>query len=94
MGVGGQRHPPVVFCRGKRPGTHCTGGFVGPRTGLKASGLKKIPYARRVLKPELHNIALISVYHTHTHKYIYIYIYIYICVCLGIKPSNYRYPTH
>ena len=28
-GVGGQLHAP-----GKRPGTHCIGGWVGPRAGL------------------------------------------------------------
>ena len=30
MGVGGQRHAPAVLPPG-RPGTHCTGGWVGPR---------------------------------------------------------------
>jgi hypothetical protein len=31
MGVGGQRHSPAASTPGKRPGTHCTGGWVGPR---------------------------------------------------------------
>ena len=30
MGVGGQRHAPVAY-PWERPGTHCTGGWVGPR---------------------------------------------------------------
>ena len=30
----GQRHAPAVFYPRKRPGTHCTGGWVGPRAGL------------------------------------------------------------
>jgi hypothetical protein len=34
MGVCGQRHAPVALSPGKRPGTHCTGGWVGPRVGL------------------------------------------------------------
>ena len=34
MGVGGQRHAPAALTR-ERPGTHCTGGWVGPRTGLE-----------------------------------------------------------
>ena len=34
MGVGGQRHAPAAFTARKRPGTHCTGGWVGPRAGL------------------------------------------------------------
>jgi hypothetical protein len=31
MGVGGQRHAPAALLPGIRPGTHCTGGWVGPR---------------------------------------------------------------
>jgi hypothetical protein len=35
MGVSGQRHAPAaLYPRGKDPGTHCTGGWVGPRAGL------------------------------------------------------------
>jgi hypothetical protein len=30
MGVGGQRPAPAALPLGKRPGTHCTGGWVGP----------------------------------------------------------------
>jgi hypothetical protein len=29
-GVGGQCHDPAALLPGKRPGTHCTGGWVGP----------------------------------------------------------------
>ena len=32
-GVGGQRHAPAALPR-EMPGTHCIGGWVGPRTGL------------------------------------------------------------
>jgi hypothetical protein len=32
MGVGGQRHAPTALSPWKEPGTHCTGGSVGPRT--------------------------------------------------------------
>jgi len=38
MGVGGQRHAPAGLLPGKRPGTHCTGGCVGPRVGLAGYG--------------------------------------------------------
>jgi hypothetical protein len=31
--VGGQRHTPPALPR-ERPGTHCIGGWVGPRAGL------------------------------------------------------------
>ena len=34
MGVGGQHHAPAVLRPGKRPGTQCIEGWVGPRTGL------------------------------------------------------------
>ena len=33
-GVGGQRHAPAALPPGKKPGTHCIGGWVGPRAGL------------------------------------------------------------
>ena len=38
MGVGGQRHTPAALPQGKRPGTHCTGGWAGPRAGLDGCG--------------------------------------------------------
>jgi hypothetical protein len=35
MGVSGQHQAPAALTPGERtPGTHCTGGWVGPRTGL------------------------------------------------------------
>jgi hypothetical protein len=46
MGVSGQRHAPAaLYPRGKKPGTHCTGGWVGPRAGLdtEARGKKPLP---------------------------------------------------
>jgi hypothetical protein len=39
MGMVGQRHVPAALPLGKRPGTHCIGGWVGPRAGL--DGCKK-----------------------------------------------------
>jgi hypothetical protein len=32
--VSGQQHAPAVLYPRERPGTHCTGGWVGPRVGL------------------------------------------------------------
>jgi len=43
MGVGGQRHAPAALPPGKRPGTHCTGGWVGPRAGLDGCGKSRPP---------------------------------------------------
>ena len=34
MGVSGQQHAPATFYPRERPGTHFTGGWVGPRVGL------------------------------------------------------------
>ena len=32
--VGGQPHAPAALALGMRPGTNCTGGWVGPRAGM------------------------------------------------------------
>jgi hypothetical protein len=37
-GVGCQRHVPAALLPGKRNGTHCIGGWVGPRGGLDGCG--------------------------------------------------------
>jgi hypothetical protein len=43
MGVSGQRHVPAALCPGERThGTHCTGGWVGPRAGLDTEATGKI----------------------------------------------------
>jgi hypothetical protein len=38
MGVVGQGHAAIVLPQGKDPGTHCTGGWEGPRGGLDRCG--------------------------------------------------------
>ena len=43
MGVGGQRYAPAALPQGKRPGTHFTGGWVGPRAVLDACGKSRPP---------------------------------------------------
>jgi hypothetical protein len=43
MGVSGQRHAPAaLYPRGKDPGTHCIGGWVGPRADLDAEARRNI----------------------------------------------------
>jgi hypothetical protein len=43
MTVSGQRRAPAGLCPGERtPGTHCTGGWVGPRAGLDTEVTGKI----------------------------------------------------
>jgi len=36
--MSGQRHAPAALYPRERPGTHCTGGWVGPSTGLDRCG--------------------------------------------------------
>ena len=36
--MGGQRHTPAALPPGKRFGTHCIGGWVGPRADLDGCG--------------------------------------------------------
>jgi len=43
MGVGGQRHAPAALPPGKRPGSHFTGGCVGPRADLDGNGKSRPP---------------------------------------------------
>jgi hypothetical protein len=41
-GVGGQGQAPVILPQGKRPGTHCTGDWAGPRVGLDERGKSRL----------------------------------------------------
>ena len=50
MGVGGQRHAPAALLPRKRPSTHCTGGWLGPRVGLDGCG-KSRPHQDSILGP-------------------------------------------
>jgi hypothetical protein len=43
MKVGGQIHAAAALPPGKRPGTHCIGGLVGPRAGLDGCGKSRPP---------------------------------------------------
>jgi len=40
---GGQRHALAALPSGKRPGTHCIGGRVGPTPGLEEYGKPRSP---------------------------------------------------
>ena len=39
----GQRHAPAALYPQERPGTHSTGGWVGPRAGLDRCGIYRPP---------------------------------------------------
>jgi hypothetical protein len=53
MGVSGQRYTPAaLYPRGKDPpGTHYTGGWVGPRKGLDREAGEKNPFSLSGIKP-------------------------------------------
>jgi len=38
-----QQHDPAALYRQERPGTHCTGGWVGPRAGLDGQKISSPP---------------------------------------------------
>jgi hypothetical protein len=50
LDVGGQRHAPATLLSGKRPGTHCTEGWVGPRASLDGCG-KHRPHRDSIPRP-------------------------------------------
>jgi hypothetical protein len=53
MGVSGQSHAPAALYPGERtPGTHCTGGWVGPRAGLDTEVREKILCPCRESNPD------------------------------------------
>ena len=41
--VSGQQHAPAALYPLNRPGTHCTGGWVGPRAGLDGRKVSSPP---------------------------------------------------
>ena len=43
MWVAGHRHAPAALPPGKKPGTHCKEGWVGPRAGLDGCGISRPP---------------------------------------------------
>jgi len=42
-GVSGQQHAPAALYPWQRPGTRCTGGWVGPRVGLEGRKISSQP---------------------------------------------------
>ena len=53
MGIGWLTPRPGRFTPGRRPGTHCTGGWVGPRAGLDGCGKCSCPpgFDPRIFQP-------------------------------------------
>jgi hypothetical protein len=52
MGVSSQRHTlAALYPRERTPGTHCTGGWVGPSAGLDTEARGKILLPLPVIEP-------------------------------------------
>jgi len=51
--MSGQRHAPAALAPGKRPVTHCLGGWVGPRSGLDGCRKSRLPpgFDPRIVQP-------------------------------------------
>jgi hypothetical protein len=50
MKVGGQLDAPAALPPGKRPGTHCIGDWVGPRTEQESHSTKKLQWQAVLLR--------------------------------------------
>ena len=67
-GVSGQQHAPAAIYLRERPGTHFTGGRVGPRTGLDGRKISSPPRFDPGLSSHSQSLYRLS-YPAHTHKY-------------------------
>jgi len=54
--VSGQQHAPAALYPRKRPGTHFTGGWVGPRAGLDGQKISSPPGFDPGLSQKVNNI--------------------------------------
>jgi hypothetical protein len=57
MRVGGELHAPAALSPGKRPGSHCRGGWVGPRPLSSSSFYKAYSFNRNRSPPSLCNLS-------------------------------------
>jgi hypothetical protein len=61
MGMSGLRHAPAaLYPRVKDPGTHCTGGWVGPRAGLDTEARGKIISSLRGIEALSPSVGLLN----------------------------------
>jgi hypothetical protein len=60
-GVSGQQHAPAALYPRERPGTHCTGGWVGPRAGLDGRKISPPPgFDPRTVQARSQSLYLLS----------------------------------
>ena len=77
--VSGQQHAPAAIYPRERPGTHFTGGWVGPRAGLDGRKISFTP-GFNPGQSSPYSVAIpTKLPGPHTH------IYIYICVCVCVR---------
>ena len=77
-GVRGQPHAPAAFYPWERPGTHCTGSWVGPRAGLdRCENLAPPGFDPRTVQPVAQSVYRLS-YPAHKYyNFILYYIVLY-----------------
>jgi hypothetical protein len=96
-GVRGQRHAPAALYSRERPGTHCTEGWVGPRSGLDRCGKSRPTGVRSPDRPARSQSLYRLRYPAHIlHvcvskirlKQNYLYIFFFICNHIPTKISR------
>ena len=74
--VSGQQHAPAVLYRRERPGTHCTGGWVGPKgrsgraenivpTGIRSRTVEPVAQSLYRLSYQAHNCVPVALFIQH-----------------------------
>ena len=59
--MSGQQHAPAALYPRERPGTHCTGGWVGPRAGLEGREISPPPgFDPRTIQPVAQSLYRLS----------------------------------
>jgi hypothetical protein len=83
-GVRALRHAPAALYPQERPGTHCTGGWVGSRAGLDRCGKSQPPpgFDPRTFQPV---VAIPTELPGQLIKLYYIYIYVLYIIFYYIK---------
>ena len=73
--MSGQQHAPAALYFRERPGTHFTGGWMGPRAGLDGRKISSPPgFHPRTVQPVAQSLYRLSYpAHTNTHKHTHIH---------------------
>ena len=102
-GVRGQGHGPAALYRRERHGTHCTGGWVGPRAGLHRCGKSRPPpgFNPRTIQPVASRYTDYATRHTNNEVHIKIVVlhtnpdsknkYTVLLLCISFLISCYKF---